>query len=145
MELNLKRQKSTATSTPGDLLIDGIPYCYTLEDVVREVPGRPVSEWKVAKATAIPVGRYEIVLARSNRFQRILPLLLAVEGFAGILMHGGNTHENTEGCLLVGRLRDNADRIHDCAPVLHELIRKMLEAEFRKEKIWITVEPYKGN
>lgn len=49
MELLVQREPSTLNSTPGTLSIDGAFECFTLEDVVREVPGRPVSTWKIAR------------------------------------------------------------------------------------------------
>ena len=59
MELLVQREPSTLSSTPGTLSIDGVFECYTLEDVVREVPGQPVAMWKVQNETAIPAGRYQ--------------------------------------------------------------------------------------
>jgi len=103
MELTLKRTTLTNSSTIGELAIDGVYECKTLEDVVREVEGQPVSEWKVPGQTAIPRGRYQVVLDWSNRFGRTMPHLLSVPGFDGVRIHWGNTDEDTEGCILVGR------------------------------------------
>lgn len=103
MRLILQRRPSSGSSTMGDLRIEGQERVfYTLEDVVREVPGIAVVDWKVPGATAIPAGEYRIVVTFSQRFQRRLPLLLGVPGFTGIRMHPGNTAADTEGCILVG-------------------------------------------
>jgi hypothetical protein len=45
-------------------------FCDTLEDLVREVPGVPVEQWKIPGETAIPAGEYEILLTRSERAAR---------------------------------------------------------------------------
>lgn len=85
---------------------DGRHLFYICEDAVREVPGEPVSKWKVHGQTAIPRGNYKVVITFSNRFQKHLPLLLDVPGFEGIRIHAGNSCDNTEGCLLPGLSRD---------------------------------------
>ena len=95
MELTLKRTDFTEKSTIGELSIDGVFECFTLEDKVRET--------KIKNITAIPAGRYEVVITFSNRFQTPLPLLLNVPNFEGVRIHPGNTAENTEGCILVGQ------------------------------------------
>lgn len=75
---------------------------YSLEDVVREVEGQPVSAWKVPGKTAIPSGRYRLAWTMSSRFKREMFLLLDVPGFAGVRIHAGNTDKDTEGCILLG-------------------------------------------
>ncbi len=98
----LQREPSAGGATVGHLSEGGTWICWTLEDVIREVPSVPVAAWKVHGATAIPVGRYRVVVTPSNRFKRVLPLLEAVPGFEGIRIHAGNTSADTEGCILVG-------------------------------------------
>lgn len=102
MLLSLKRGDSVGDATLGDLSVDGEHFCYTCEDIVREKEGVPVKEWKVAGETAIPRGRYQVIINHSQRFKRELPLLLNVQGFTGVRIHPGNTAEDTEGCILVG-------------------------------------------
>lgn len=103
MKLRLERLPSGPGCTIGELLIDGVDECYTLEDELREIEGQPVEAWKVKGETAIPKGTYNVIITFSNRFQRDLPLLENVPGFSGIRIHSGNTAEQTEGCILVGR------------------------------------------
>lgn len=105
MKIELRRKWFTKKSTVGELYINGVFECFTLEDVVREKDGVPVSRWKVQNETAIPKGTYEVVITYSNRFKQDLPILLRVAGFTGIRIHSGNTASNTEGCILVGRNR----------------------------------------
>lgn len=102
MNLILQRRSSVGGATIGELMLDGIRICYTLEDEIREVDGQPVSEWKIKGQTAIPSGRYRITLEDSPRFGADTLTVNDVPGFVGVRMHGGNTHENTEGCPLLG-------------------------------------------
>lgn len=113
MILKLLRQPSAASFTRGFLYVDDEPECHTLEDVIRDGP-------KVMHETAIPPGRYPVIIDRSQRFQRMLPHVLNVPGFTGIRIHAGNTQHDTSGCVLVGlittpqgvgRSRDAMDRL----------------------------------
>lgn len=94
--LHLLRTQALEHATLGQLFLDGAFKWYTLEDRLRE--GQP----KVPGETCIPAGRYEIVITKSQRFGRMLPLLLNVPGFTGIRIHPGNTDADTAGCVLVG-------------------------------------------
>lgn len=105
MLLRIVREDFTPERTIGRLYVDGAEECFVLEDAVREVPGVSVGEWKVPGRTAIPYGTYQVIINVSARFRRRLPLLLGVPGFDGIRIHPGNTHEDTEGCPLVGKVR----------------------------------------
>lgn len=75
-------------------------FCDTLEDVVRELNS---IEDKVYCETAIPSGTYKIILNISPKFKRLLPRLLNVPFFEGILIHRGNkANPDSCGCILIG-------------------------------------------
>lgn len=97
MTITIKRLYKSDNSTIGEMTIDGKWECYTLEDKERDI--------KIKSETAIPKGTYKVIINQSNRFKRLLPLVLNVPGFEGIRIHPGNTNHDTEGCILVGRTR----------------------------------------
>lgn len=94
MKITIKRNPSSEHSTQGTLYVDGKVECFTLEDVVREC--------KIDGCTAIPAGTYKVVINYSNRFKRLLPLLLDVPNYTGVRIHAGNTDKDSRGCVLVG-------------------------------------------
>ena len=120
MQITVKRLHKTDKSTIGELLIDGVFECYTLEDVERPV--------KIKAETAIPKGTYRVIINMSNRFKRLMPLLLNVPNFEGVRMHAGNTNHDTEGCILVGRTRSK-DFIGQSRKAYEKLFKKMQAAK----------------
>ena len=100
--LELHRTRLGAKATLGDLYVEGVFFCHTLEDVVRDLG--PDGAGKVFGETAIPAGTYPVVVDFSNRFQRPMPHVLDVPFFDGIRIHKGNSDANTEGCLLLGQV-----------------------------------------
>ena len=135
MELKLLRKYKKPTYTIGTLSVDGAYLCDTLEDRVRDL----VTERKVKGNTAIPVGRYRVILNWSPRFGKPLPLLLDVPHFEGIRIHAGNTAKDTEGCILVGR-NTQPGTLTDSKATMAELMQVLTSANNRKEEMWITVE-----
>ena len=99
MTLRLVREPSKHNATMGSLYVDGAWECWTLEDAIREQ--------KVPGETCIPHGVYRVDITPSQRFHRLLPILLDVPGFTGVRIHPGNTIADTKGCLLVGRTRSS--------------------------------------
>lgn len=106
MTVTVKRKEFTEQSTIGELFVNGVFLCYTLEDKDRGLkdtdPIEYISLTKVHSKTAIPYGTYPSLFSMSNRFQRVLPEVLNVPGFKGIRIHAGNTSVDTEGCILLG-------------------------------------------
>ena len=106
MELLVVRYHRKPNYTIGKMFINGEYFCDTLEDTDRGLANTmPLSQIQAEKrkgTTAIPTGRYLMELTVSPRFGRTLPILIGVKGFDGIRIHRGNSHEDTEGCILVG-------------------------------------------
>jgi len=141
MELELTRSVKTNKSTIGELTVNGVFECFILEDKDRGLrKDMPISElivMKIKTRTAIPTGRYEIVVSFSDKFQKMLPLLLDVPAFAGIRIHPGNTDANTEGCLFPGKTK-SPDMIGSSRVAFTALFDK-IKAALQREKIFITV------
>lgn len=129
MELKVGRFNSKNGVTIGELWMNGKFFSYTLEDEIRPVLS------KVWGKTAIPAGKYNVVLSFSNRFKTYMPEVLNVKGFQGIRIHTGNTDEHTHGCLLVGYKTDGT-KIWESKDCYQELFFKIKEVE-QKEKITI--------
>jgi hypothetical protein len=106
MNLELIRKEFTDKSTIGELYINGKFFCFTLEDKDRGLQSTDplilINTKKIWGETAIPYGTYEVKLTMSNRFKRVLPILLNVKGYTGVRIHRGNTAEHSHGCPLVG-------------------------------------------
>lgn len=132
MEMRLTRKEYTEISTIGDLGVDRRFECYTLEDRVRPPGG------KVFGKTAVPPGRYEVVIDWSNRFQGMMPHILNVPMFEGVRIHAGNAAENTEGCVLVG-LGKEKDYIRESRIAFNRLFAKMETAKGAGERIFLEI------
>lgn len=117
--------------------MDGTFECYTLEDVVRDLG--PNGEGKVWGQTAIPAGTYGVVIDPSPKFGRLMPRLVGVPFFTGILIHKGNTDQNTEGCILVARHISGPDLVTDATGAFNDLFPKLLAAWNQKNTITITI------
>ena len=99
--LTLTRIAKRADYTIGRLEDkNGIKICDTLEPTWRDYKG---GELKVPRKSAVPEGTYPVVVTKSKKFGKYLPLLVGVPGFEGIRIHSGNTVNDTEGCILVGQ------------------------------------------
>lgn len=133
MNLLLRRVERWPGSTIGELSVDKQFVCYTVEDVVRP------NNVKVPGATAIPAGRYRVIVTHSPRFGVPLPLLLDVPGYSGVRIHPGNTAADTEGCILPGlEMWEGGVRKSRAAfAALFSGIRAALESG---EEVWIDID-----
>ena len=151
MELILKRIAKRKTYTIGRLYIreqvmdEYLPgtedkyFCDTLEPTWRDYEH---GAYKVKGRSAIPEGRYAVVISYSPKFKQWLPILLGGPEFnrkwQGIRIHAGNTAKDTEGCILVGQNK-LVGQVVDSRKWLYELKQKIVEAKDRGEAVWITI------
>lgn len=138
MDLQLNRQEFLSDRTIGSLYINSKWFCYTLEDLDRHLEAGGT---KVPGKTAIPRGRYRIINYPSKHFGRMMPCLVDVPQFTGIMIHPGNTPLDTEGCILVGKGHDVIS--HDLTEsrlAFNAFLDILTNAFLRKEEVWITVE-----
>lgn len=137
MKLILKRIALRDTYTIGKLYIDGVYFCDTLEDKVRDLNKNGKfdnGEKKVYSETAIPYGIYKVdINTVSPRFKnRVwakpysgkIPRLLNVNSFEGVLIHPGTTSKDTSGCLLVGR-NTIVGKLTQSQNTFHKLMSKL--------------------
>ena len=143
MELIVKRIARKNEYTIGKLYVNGVYFCDTLEDTDRGLSDsmqvNEVLAKKIKAQTAIPTGKYDVILTFSPKFKRVLPLLLNVPGYQCIRVHQGNRVDSTEGCLLVGENKVKGQVINSRA-TLERLMSLLLECEKRKEKMSIIIE-----
>lgn len=114
--MRLLRYHRAPAYTLGILSHDGRYLCHTLEDPDRglsqDMTEAEIANIKVKGKTAIPTGTYTVTLdVISPKFANKpayefcggkVPRLIGVKGFDGILIHIGNTAQDTAGCILVG-------------------------------------------
>ena len=151
MELILERIAKRKTYTIGHLYIrqqvmdEYLPgtedkyFCDTLEPTWRDYAH---GAYKVKGRSAIPEGRYAVVISWSPKFKQWLPILLGGPEFnkqwQGIRIHAGNTAKDTQGCILVGKNRE-VGKVLDSRIWVHRLKQKIVEAKDKGEAVWITI------
>lgn len=158
MEIRIVRNQyeSAAGYTHGRLFLDECGFfCWTLEDEDRglrqDMPLNQIKARKVYGKTAIPTGRYRVILAVSptlkdrsyaKKYGGMFPVLLNVPGYSGVMIHPGTTPADTRGCLLVGMLHSGIrGRIFDSQKAYRDLMDFYIwPAHLRNEDIWLTIE-----
>lgn len=134
----VKRYKFLKDRTLGKLYINNTYFCDTLEDKVRDLK----KEKKIKRETAIPYGTYKLTvgptgLSRSTAPTGRLPLVNNVPFFDGIRIHRWDRPQDTEGCLLVGKL----DRINNVLVDYHPVANKITQIceDFQKRGVNMTI------
>lgn len=136
MDLKLIRSVFTPTVTLGKLFLNESFFAFTCEDTLRDL--KDDCSGKIKGKTAIDYGKHEVVLSFSNKFNKYLPLLLNVRCFEGIRIHGGNSEEDTLGCILVGENSDMKARIWNCKETVNTLVNTLKNIE-NSEKMFIEI------
>lgn len=141
MKLRLERKYLKENYTIGNLYINDTFFCNTLEDKNRDINKNGVfdnGEYKVYGKTCIPYGIYSIIISYSPKFKRELPRIIDVPNFEGILIHRGNTAEDSAGCILVGENKVKGRVINSTKYEL-ELVKLMKTAIKANEDITIKI------
>ena len=96
MEVVIQRQWYTDKSVCGQLTLDGVFQCYTLEP-----PNQPF------KPRAIPPGTYSAQKFNSPHFGIKTILFFNVPDFTAVEIHPGNFPHDTRGCTVVGSTHED--------------------------------------
>ena len=157
MILTLKRTWKKESYTVGNLYVNGLWFCNTMEDKDRGLkktwPLPQIQKVKVPNETAIPIGTYAVTMrVQSPKFSQwkysrmygfckgYLPRLLGVPGFDGILIHIGNkANPDSSGCILVG-VNDRKGMVTKSTETFSKLYTLLKEADERGENISITIQ-----
>jgi hypothetical protein len=143
MKLKLQRRYRGVDYTIGSLCIDGEDFCDTLEDTDRgltqTMSPEEIRKIKIPHETAIPTGAYKVIVNLSPAKRRMLPRLLDVPGFSGILIHRGNTKNDSSGCILVGENKVKG-KVINSTPYEKRLVEILTEAQEQGEEIEIEIE-----
>lgn len=153
LELNLERKWKKDTYTIGVLSIDGVRFSETCEDKDRglsaDMPLSEIKSRKVQGQTAIPKGRYRIDMHTvSPKFRNkswaktyggIVPRLVNVPGWSGVLIHPLNFADESEGCIGPGENKVKGGVIKS-VEYFHRLMKEFLiPADNAGKEIYITI------
>lgn len=105
MHVTCNRTNIVGNAVIGDLYIDNIFFCNTLEDLPRET--------KVENETCIPCGEYkvgfrEVLTPMTKKYRdkygwfKYHLEIKDIPNFLYVYFHIGNTPENSSGCVLLG-------------------------------------------
>jgi hypothetical protein len=112
--VTLQRIEQDTYGMHGALHMDGKQICYTLEEPWRE---------NAPKISCIPPGRYQCSPHSGFKFQDVWKLE-GVPGRSAILIHAGNTLDDTEGCILVGlkSIKGGIAQSRDAIKILRDIL-----------------------
>lgn len=153
LELLVDRKYKKETYTIGNLYVDGEWFCNTLEDKDRGLKSsmslEEVERLKVYAETAIPAGRYKVIMdVVSPKYNRVkwykdnfggrMPRLENVKGFSGVLIHPGTTAVDSAGCIIVG-LNKKKGNVLESRATFTKLWKILEEAHKSKKTIYLTI------
>lgn len=102
MKITVQRRTLTIESTQGEMSLDGIFECYTLEPRDRRFAPASITDGGPTKPYAIPVGTFFWKKYFSPKHGFEVVLIEGVPGFTSIELHPGNIPKDTLGCTVVG-------------------------------------------
>jgi hypothetical protein len=132
MKILVERFDSGSNDTLGRVYIDGVLKCFSIEDEKRTV--------KVRGETRIPAGTYKVCFYDSPSHGKKSLMIKDVPGFSYILIHTGNTEDDTFGCLIVGKrigTLNNKRAVLDSKTAFKEIYSLIAPALDRSEDVTI--------
>ena len=142
MKIEIRRRWKKENYTIGELYVNGVFKCNTLEPTDRgfksSMSSMSIQEAKEAGKTAIPTGTYVCHMHWMVKRKKMRPQLMDVPGFFGIFIHEGNTVGDTRGCILLG---ENTSKGFLSSSKKHviELSEAITDCEDRQEMVWVCV------
>lgn len=141
MEIKVIRKEFSDDRVVGELFLNDKFFGYTIEDTDRDLYETDsiskLKKVKVAKKTAIPYGRYRVILSYSTKLKRYLPLILDVPNWIGIRLHAGASPSYSSGCVCVGLERKGKDLYKIKAA--EQALVKALDLVNKTEAMYITI------
>ena len=129
MKLKVVREIKNDVCTIGSLFINDVFFCYTLEDKDRGLKQSDsllfIQAKKIFGLTAIPSGFYKLTVNQSPKFKRMLPRILDIKGFDGVLLHRGNSANDSLGCILIG-YKKGENSIFESTKAETDLVNRLL-------------------
>jgi len=138
LEIVLERKFKHEDCTEGNLYVGGNWFCHVIEDKVRAKAGLWNKLLKVYAETAIPYGRYPVLVTWSNRFNRRLTGVFNVPDFEGIRIHNGTTARSSAGCPIISYQTDGNKRLTRDPSAMNDLCIK-IDAFQKTGKVYLTI------
>lgn len=142
LQITVTRHSPRPDYTIGRMDINGTKFSDTLEDTDRgltqDIPLDEIKRIKVYGKTAIPKGTYKVSVQYWQKHKIYVPFIHDVPGFTSILIHSGNTPEDTLGCILVGE-NTIKGRLTNSRPYMTRLTKLCQDAIRRGEPVRITI------
>lgn len=136
MKIEVIELDTKKTSTASQMLVDGRHLCFVIEDGYNAV--------KVPGQTRIPAGTYPVLRRRNGRFfdqyskefgHKFSLELGNVPNYSDVLIHIGNSKEDTRGCLLVNAgvmLNEKEEWIGLQSTVVYKLLYNLIALAFER-------------
>ena len=138
-DIKIKRLYRKDTYTIGKLYIGSVYVCDTLEDKDRgltsDMSVEEIKSKKIYGQTAIPSGKYEMVIDYSPKYRKNMPHILNVKGYDGIRIHSGNTADDSLGCILVGKNKEKGKVVDS-----RNTYQKLMDFLSPYDKFTVTIE-----
>jgi hypothetical protein len=137
MNIESIRKEKYDDRTIGSLYVNGSFECFTLEDKDRGLENGGV---KIPAQTAIPRGKYQVIIDWSDRHRCLMLHILDVPHFTGIRFDIANDPSEIKGCIAVGKeINWQSKRTVHSADALRDLSIKILNALLNGEQIWLEI------